>query len=310
MHSRRIPALLLIVLLLAFCAAPAAAAAESAGPPPLVLICEEIPGGSRVISGLTVSRQAIPASTLLPLTRSATSADAAYPEGTAPDAPAATGLEVSWTDLDNNRIDARFVVRGDVLGTGIMSLSQLTRLASAYCGTQPLEGVYLAAADLDGSGGLTLTDLVRAYSMYADVPALTEQAQQAIIQEAVEVQAGDGSSYHADVFHVEQLKEGDVIYGMLSGQSAFYTDGATVEACYGSYIVMYEALQMLPHPEYGYRTQLGVYRVKEDLWVAAGYCLANSEINGTYSGPGGGYQYVIPNYEEVLELTQTVDLHA
>lgn len=57
---------------------------------------------------------------------------------------------------------ATVIVTGDVIGSGIMSLAQLVRLAGAVSGAgAPLEGPYLEAADFDGSGKLGLSDLVR-----------------------------------------------------------------------------------------------------------------------------------------------------
>lgn len=53
------------------------------------------------------------------------------------------------------------VVMGDVVGDGAMSLSQLIRMAQAYTGRLPLEGVYLAAGDFAGTGRIDLLDVVR-----------------------------------------------------------------------------------------------------------------------------------------------------
>lgn len=61
---------------------------------------------------------------------------------------------------------ARCVIQGDVLGTGIMSLSQLVRMAGAYRGTQSLRGAFLVAADFTGSGGVNLSDLVGESRLY------------------------------------------------------------------------------------------------------------------------------------------------
>lgn len=56
--------------------------------------------------------------------------------------------------------EAVIVIRGDVLGSGVMGLSQLVRLAAALTGSKPLEGAYLEAGDLDGSGAINLSDVV------------------------------------------------------------------------------------------------------------------------------------------------------
>lgn len=85
----------------------------------------------------------------------------------AADAHVATGSRVQMS-LENgtDSSSAIFVVRGDVLGTGTMSLTQLVRMADAFRGTQPLEGPYLAAGDLNGDGQITISDLVLEVSMY------------------------------------------------------------------------------------------------------------------------------------------------
>jgi hypothetical protein len=136
----------------------------------------------------------------------------------------------------------------------------------------------------------------------------TTSEEQAIIDQAVTLQT-EGDTYEADDFDVTELKKGDQIYGMLPGQSAFYTSQATVEEAGGSYIKLYNLLQMLPHPEYGYRTQLGTYEVQEDMWVATGLCLVNSEVSGQFTGDGGGAQFVVPDYATSLKLISTEDLH-
>lgn len=97
----------------------------------------------------------------------------AYPEGVTTEARrgdgaaaehgdrAATGDEITFYDRRVLACAVTVVVRGDVLGTGRMSLSQVVRLAAALRGQEPLEGPYLAAGDLDGSGSITISDLVQ-----------------------------------------------------------------------------------------------------------------------------------------------------
>lgn len=146
------------------------------------------------------------------------------------------------------------------------------------------------------------------FLLAACTPGLSQEEQQAVVKEAVALQT-DGGIYQGDEFTVVQLRKGDKIYGMLPGQSAFYTDAETVEKADGSYTALYQLLQMMPHPEYGYRTQVATYEVQEDMWVAKGQCLANSVIDGQVAGNGGGVQYVIANYEDTLKNVETVDLH-
>lgn len=75
---------------------------------------------------------------------------------------AATGMIIQDYDENNKLVSsATVVVRGDVIGTGRISLTQLVRMASAMSGAEPLEGPYLMAGDWTGTGEITLTDLVR-----------------------------------------------------------------------------------------------------------------------------------------------------
>ncbi|WKY47914.1 hypothetical protein Q5O24_00890 [Eubacteriaceae bacterium ES3] len=138
--------------------------------------------------------------------------------------------------------------------------------------------------------------------------APTDSEMESIIDQAVTLQT-EGGTYQADDFDVTELKKGDLIYGMLPGQSAFYTSEATVEEAGGSYVKMYQLLQMLPHPEYGYRTQVGTYEVQQDIWVATGLCIVNSEVSGQFTGDGGGAQFVVPDFDTNLKLISTEDLH-
>lgn len=80
----------------------------------------------------------------------------------------ATGDTVVFALGEEVAAQATVVVAGDVIGSGIMSLAQLVRLAGALSGTgAELTGPYLAAADLDGSGILSLSDLVRESELLA-----------------------------------------------------------------------------------------------------------------------------------------------
>ena len=76
------------------------------------------------------------------------------------DAPLATGDSVIWYDEAGNRRTTEMVVKGDVLGTGVINIAQLVRLAQALNGNWPLYGVYRIAGDLNGNGYIDIGDLV------------------------------------------------------------------------------------------------------------------------------------------------------
>lgn len=71
-----------------------------------------------------------------------------------------TGTVVELSDRSGEVVDTAVVLMpGDVLGTGTIEISHLTRLASAVSGDRPLEDVYAMAADIDGSGTIDEEDL-------------------------------------------------------------------------------------------------------------------------------------------------------
>lgn len=79
-----------------------------------------------------------------------------------PETNIATGLFLHWITADGTAArSAQVAVLGDVLGTGEAGIGQLTRMARAFTGTDPLEGIWLTAGDLDGSGQIDLPDVVQ-----------------------------------------------------------------------------------------------------------------------------------------------------
>lgn len=278
------------------------------------LRCEQNEGlGGLVITGLEASSDPTTVAAFVPLAAPVTAEDVSVArlggEPVGMQAPVGTGMQAVWT-ADGAQRHATIIVAGDCVGTGVLGMTQLVHMAAAYTGEDELDTPYFMAVDFVPDGRISLGDLVHeAELIREETLEISAEEKQQIIDAAVALQTS-GGTYHADSFDVVKLHAGEVIFGMLPGQSAFYTDFATVAACGGSYLEMYDKLQMLPHPEFGYREQLGVYTVKTDMWVATGQCLANSVIDGQEAGAGGGTQYVIPDYEQTLELTQTVDLHA
>lgn len=73
----------------------------------------------------------------------------------------ATGDTVRFGSGSDYLDTLHVLVAGDVLGTGVLNVAQVARLAQAINGTQPLRGPYLQAADVNGSGSLDISDLVR-----------------------------------------------------------------------------------------------------------------------------------------------------
>lgn len=77
--------------------------------------------------------------------------------------PIATGEHVSVTDVSNPRAVnlMQVIIRGDVLGTGRLTIAQLARLAAALNGSRPLQGLFAQAGDINGRGGIDIADLAQ-----------------------------------------------------------------------------------------------------------------------------------------------------
>lgn len=67
-----------------------------------------------------------------------------------------------------NNAPSLLAVRGDVLGNGRVSLTQLVRLARAVNSGQTLEGAFAVAGDLNQNGRIDLSDLVMLCAIWTD----------------------------------------------------------------------------------------------------------------------------------------------
>ncbi len=106
-----------------------------------------------------------------------------------------------------------------------------------------------------------------------------------------QLQAG----YAFDAWSMTSLSAGSIVYGGIPGQSAFYTDAATVIASGGSRTSLFQSLQVAPNPLRGYRPAVNMYQVMSDIRVPTGAALSNPAL-----GPGGGTQFFISNYSQRL----------
>lgn len=73
----------------------------------------------------------------------------------------ATGQHMYVRDLETGKVTALqdVVMRGDVIGSGQLGISQVVRLAEALKGRNPLEGVFFEAGDINENGKLELSDI-------------------------------------------------------------------------------------------------------------------------------------------------------
>lgn len=111
------------------------------------------------------------------------------------------------------------------------------------------------------------------------------------------------SGYLEDAFTGIIILKGTKIYGGLPGQTSWYTDLASLEASGYSRSNLFQGLQVQPHPELGYRPQVGVYELLEDVIVAVGKALANTQY-----GAGGYHQYFLEQYSDKLKLVEKINL--
>ena len=82
-----------------------------------------------------------------------------------PVSPIATGDLVLLCGTDGRVQEVTVVISGDVLGTGLLDISQVVRMARSLSGAAPLEGPYLTAGCLVGGDTVSIADLVRLAQM-------------------------------------------------------------------------------------------------------------------------------------------------
>ena len=112
------------------------------------------------------------------------------------------------------------------------------------------------------------------------------------------------AGYNADVWTMTTLKKGDIVYGGLPGQSAFYTNEEAVLASQGNKTTLYKNLQAKSNPERGgYRSNLGEYVVTQDMRVPTGLVSANPTL-----GTEGARQFFIHNFGNRLQLINDLEL--
>jgi hypothetical protein len=94
------------------------------------------------------------------------------------------------------------------------------------------------------------------------------------------------------------------LYGGLPGQSEYYTISQTITDTDTIVVDYWESLQVKAHPEFGYRTIVGVFDIKNDSIVVA---ISKTLSNPQY-GAGGAWQVYVGNFDEVLLVLDTIYL--
>ncbi|MCA5919645.1 VENN motif pre-toxin domain-containing protein, partial [Pectobacterium brasiliense] len=109
--------------------------------------------------------------------------------------------------------------------------------------------------------------------------------------------------YKADEWGMVTLPAGSRVYGGIPGQSSYYTSWDTLLDAGFSRESIFKNLQVSPHPEFGYRPQMGIYEITSDIRIPSGQVMANPLL-----GPGGATQYFIKDYNSQLKLIDKIDL--
>lgn len=122
-----------------------------------------------------------------------------------------------------------------------------------------------------------------------------------LLDQAVKDQTAAG--YKADRWKLTALKPGDVVYGGVPGQTAYYTTQATLDASELDAVKLFKSLQVKPHPTLGYRVKVCQYTVRKAVTLPSGKALANPEL-----GTGGGDQFFISDFKNVLKPGPVFDL--
>ncbi|MEL0580571.1 hypothetical protein AACK17_18805, partial [Pectobacterium punjabense] len=109
--------------------------------------------------------------------------------------------------------------------------------------------------------------------------------------------------YKADEWGMVTLPAGRGVYGGIPGQSSYYTSWDTLLDAGFSRESIFKNLQVSPHPEFGYRPQMGIYEITSDIRIPSGQVMANPLLD-----PGGATQYFIKDYNSQLKLIDKIDL--
>lgn len=99
------------------------------------------------------------------------------------------------------------------------------------------------------------------------------------------------------------LKKGDVIFGGLPGQSAYYTDLQTILESQGDKAELGRILQIRPHSIFGYRPNIAQYEVLQDIRIPSDVALNNPNF-----GVGMGRQFFLSNFSNSLRLVNEFDV--
>jgi hypothetical protein len=121
---------------------------------------------------------------------------------------------------------------------------------------------------------------------------------------AVKGWQGQGDYPGVDEWATAKIPGNFDLYGGLPGQSEYYTISQTIANADTIIVGYWESLQVKAHPQFGYRSMVGVFDIIYDsIVVAISKALANPQY-----GEGGAWQIYVGNFNEVLLVSDTIHL--
>ncbi|WP_420883345.1 RHS repeat-associated core domain-containing protein [Xenorhabdus bovienii] len=172
----------------------------------------------------------------------------------------------------------------------------------------PETAQYILPDPLNLAGGVNPYGYVHNPSKFVDPYGLssTSEVKAASIQSPSEFARnwqGQGEYPGVDRFKDITVKKDTILMAGAPGQGNFYTTVSAIERSGFFQEDVFKGLQVMPHPQFGYRPGMTAYRVLEDTPAAFGIVRANPQ-----HGAGGLPQIVIKNYEGILEPLYSVKL--
>jgi filamentous hemagglutinin len=114
---------------------------------------------------------------------------------------------------------------------------------------------------------------------------------------------GTGSYPGIDDWQIFEIPAGTKLYGGLPGQSEFYSVEKTLIDANYNRETFWESLQVIEHPQFGFRPKVGEYLVNSNIKVAVSKTLANPQ-----HGVGGAWQIFVENFSESLTFVKEIPL--
>ena len=112
---------------------------------------------------------------------------------------------------------------------------------------------------------------------------------------------GKGNYPGVDSWRNITLNEGTLVVGGLPGQTEYYSTMKSLERINFVKDDFWMGLQVKPHDIFGYRQDIGVFRVSYDTPAAFGTTYANPQFGG-----GGLPQLFVPDYSSFELITKLI----